>query len=195
MRSVWIRRHGGPEVLEVRESPEPVPGPGEVRVRIRAAGLTFSDIMATGVEFFQQPPGTGRLMADYFLGEDLSFVFDPPRRAVRSLENPSLFCSAALGVCDADHYSRRYRGALDNGGVHHNCGIAGQAFYLLIEGGTNRTSGQHVGGLGAANRDRAERIRDVRQLVRKYGEKPAGWTKKASPAVRMADRMVRVPLV
>ena len=110
----------------------------------------FSDIMATGVEFFQEPPGTGRLQADYFLGEDLSFVFDPPRRAVRSMENPSLFCSAALGACDPDHYSRRYRGPLDNGGVHHNSGIANQAFYLLIEGGTNRTSGRHVAGLGAA---------------------------------------------
>ncbi|HVP67239.1 MAG TPA: medium chain dehydrogenase/reductase family protein [Anaeromyxobacteraceae bacterium] len=46
MRAVWITRHGGPEVLEVRESPEPVPGPGEVRVRVRAAGLNFSDVMA-----------------------------------------------------------------------------------------------------------------------------------------------------
>lgn len=46
MRAIWIRRHGGPEVLEVRESPDPSPGAGEVRVRVRAAGLNFAELMA-----------------------------------------------------------------------------------------------------------------------------------------------------
>ncbi|HET6413295.1 MAG TPA: medium chain dehydrogenase/reductase family protein [Anaeromyxobacter sp.] len=46
MRAVWISRHGGPEVLEVRTTADPEPGPGEVRVRVRAAGLNFADIMA-----------------------------------------------------------------------------------------------------------------------------------------------------
>jgi NADPH:quinone reductase-like Zn-dependent oxidoreductase len=46
MRSVWIPRFGGPEVLEVRETADPVPGPGQVRVRVRAAGLNFSEVMA-----------------------------------------------------------------------------------------------------------------------------------------------------
>jgi NADPH:quinone reductase-like Zn-dependent oxidoreductase len=46
MRAVWITRHGGPEVLEVRESPEPIPGPGQVRIRVKAAGLNFAELMA-----------------------------------------------------------------------------------------------------------------------------------------------------
>lgn len=46
MKAVWISRHGGPEVLEVRESPDPEPGPGQVRVRVRAAGLNFAEVMA-----------------------------------------------------------------------------------------------------------------------------------------------------
>jgi NADPH:quinone reductase-like Zn-dependent oxidoreductase len=46
MRAVWIARAGGPEVLEVRETPEPAPGTGQVRVRVRAAGLNFADVMA-----------------------------------------------------------------------------------------------------------------------------------------------------
>jgi synaptic vesicle membrane protein VAT-1 len=46
MRAVWIARVGGPEVLEVRETPEPIPGPGEVRIRVRAAGLNFAEVMA-----------------------------------------------------------------------------------------------------------------------------------------------------
>src|SRR5215813_4776943 len=46
MRAVWITKHGGPEVLAVRETPDPQPGPGEVRIRVRAAGLNFAEIMA-----------------------------------------------------------------------------------------------------------------------------------------------------
>ena len=46
MRSVWITRHGGPEVLEVRDTPDPVPGPGQVRIRVKAAGLNFAELMA-----------------------------------------------------------------------------------------------------------------------------------------------------
>ena len=46
MRQVWITRKGGPEVLEVREAPDPQPGPGEVRIRVRAAGVNFADLMA-----------------------------------------------------------------------------------------------------------------------------------------------------
>src|SRR5215470_3890441 len=46
MRSVWIPRTGPPEVLEVREGPDPQPGPGEVLVRVRASGVNFADVMA-----------------------------------------------------------------------------------------------------------------------------------------------------
>jgi NADPH:quinone reductase-like Zn-dependent oxidoreductase len=46
MRAVWITRAGGPEVLEVRESPDPEPAAGEVRVRVGAAGLNFAEVMA-----------------------------------------------------------------------------------------------------------------------------------------------------
>jgi NADPH:quinone reductase-like Zn-dependent oxidoreductase len=57
MRSIWITRHGGPEVLAVRETPDPVPGPGEVRVRVKAAGLNFADVMAR-LGLYQDAPPT-----------------------------------------------------------------------------------------------------------------------------------------
>jgi thermolysin len=59
---------------------------------------------------------------------------------------------------DPDHYSKLYTGAADNGGVHHNSGIANHAFYLAVEGGTNRTSGLSVQGVGAANREKIEKV-------------------------------------
>jgi NADPH:quinone reductase-like Zn-dependent oxidoreductase len=46
MRAIWIKKFGGPEVLEVRQGPDPEPGPGEVRVSVRACGLNFAEVMA-----------------------------------------------------------------------------------------------------------------------------------------------------
>jgi synaptic vesicle membrane protein VAT-1 len=46
VRQVWITKAGAPEVLAVRESPDPVAGTGEVRVRVRASGINFADLLA-----------------------------------------------------------------------------------------------------------------------------------------------------
>ena len=46
VRQVWIPRTGGPEVLEVREAPDPEPAQGQVRIRVAAAGLNFADTLA-----------------------------------------------------------------------------------------------------------------------------------------------------
>lgn len=46
MRQVWIPTTGEPDVLEVREAPDPTPGPGEVLVEVEAAGINFADILA-----------------------------------------------------------------------------------------------------------------------------------------------------
>lgn len=45
MKAIYITRHGGPEVLEVRSAPDPAPGAGQVRVRVKASGVNFADIM------------------------------------------------------------------------------------------------------------------------------------------------------
>src|SRR4051812_31391109 len=46
MKQVWIPRIGAPEVLEVREAPDPICARDEVRVRVRFAGINFADLMA-----------------------------------------------------------------------------------------------------------------------------------------------------
>jgi NADPH:quinone reductase-like Zn-dependent oxidoreductase len=46
MRQIWITRVGAPDVLVVKEAPDPVAGTGEVRVRVRASGINFADLMA-----------------------------------------------------------------------------------------------------------------------------------------------------
>jgi len=111
-----------------------------------ALNESFSDMMGTSAEFFFQPAGSGNLKADYLIGED---VIRPG--GIRSMENPGLFG-------DPDHYSKRFQGTDDNGGVHINSGIPNQVFYLAIEGGTNRTSGLSVEGVGGANREQIEKV-------------------------------------
>jgi NADPH2:quinone reductase len=45
MKAVVITRLGGPEVLEIRDVPEPTPAAGEELVRVQAGGLNFADTM------------------------------------------------------------------------------------------------------------------------------------------------------
>lgn len=46
MRQIWIPKIGAPEVLEVRDHPDPEVRAGEVRIRVKACGVNFADIMA-----------------------------------------------------------------------------------------------------------------------------------------------------
>ncbi len=44
MKAIQIPRFGGPEVLELRDLPEPAPGPGQILVRQEAIGVNFIDV-------------------------------------------------------------------------------------------------------------------------------------------------------
>ncbi len=56
MRAVVISRYGGPEVLEVREVPEPQPRAGEILVRVEAGGVNFADLLAAQGGYPGTPP-------------------------------------------------------------------------------------------------------------------------------------------
>jgi len=79
MKAIVITRLGGPEVLELREVPEPVPNPRQVLVQVKAGGLNFADLMTSkggypgtpkpplvaGREFAGVEDGTGRRVMGY----------------------------------------------------------------------------------------------------------------------------------
>ena len=98
-----------------------------------ALNEAFSDMMGTSVEFSVRTGATGP-QANYLMGSDI-FSSDLPG-FVRSLQDP-------LSLGDPDNYAIRLRDLADNGEVHANSTIASHAFYLAIEGGTNRTSQPH----------------------------------------------------
>lgn len=87
-----------------------------------ALNEAISDIFGTLVEFEKgEDP-------DYEIGEDI-YTPDTSGDALRSMSDPSKYG-------DPDHYSVRYTGTQDNGGVHINSGIINKQAYLLSEGGT-----------------------------------------------------------
>ena len=101
-----------------------------------------SDIFAAAVEAHVD----GGVTADTWdIGEDC-WLAAP---ALRYMDSPSDDGSSL------DHYSARYTGSSDNGGVHWNSGIANHWFYLLSQGGQHHTpayrSGYSVGGIGIAD--------------------------------------------
>ena len=111
-----------------------------------ALNESYSDIVGSAVEFFFQERGTGPLRSDWLMGED---VIRPG--GLRNMANP-----AAVG--DPDHYSRRYMGTEDGGGVHTNSAISNLAYVLAIEGGPHPRTGAAVQGVGFANREQIERV-------------------------------------
>lgn len=102
-----------------------------------ALNESFSDVMATAAEWATSEPLTSncRLYAgqtecpDWWIGEDV--VLDgAPFHAFRNLATPGV-------EGQPSHYSQRYKGTADSGGVHTNSGIPNHAFYLMAEGGRN----------------------------------------------------------
>src|SRR5438445_8393282 len=58
MKALVISRLGGPQVLEIRQVPEPSAEAGQVLVKVEAAGLNFADIMTAqgGYPSTPKPP-------------------------------------------------------------------------------------------------------------------------------------------
>jgi len=46
MQALFVTRHGGPQVLELRDQPDPSPAAGEVRVCVRACSVSYADALA-----------------------------------------------------------------------------------------------------------------------------------------------------
>jgi NADPH:quinone reductase len=56
MKAIWFERLGGPEVLELRDVPEPRPGDGEVLVSVEAVGVNYRDVYERTREHYGVDP-------------------------------------------------------------------------------------------------------------------------------------------
>ncbi len=85
MRAVVLEDKGGPEVLTVRDVPEPEPGPEEVLVKVRATALNRADLLQRmgfypgppmeheipGMEFSGTVVGVGSRVAERSVGDEV----------------------------------------------------------------------------------------------------------------------------
>ena len=55
MQAIVLESHGGPEVLTLREVPDPVPGPEEIRVELVATAVNRADVLQR-MGFYPGPP-------------------------------------------------------------------------------------------------------------------------------------------
>ena len=69
MRAVVITRPGGPEVLELREVPDPVPDSTEILVRVRASALNRADLLQREGRYPPPPDAPADIPGIEFAGE------------------------------------------------------------------------------------------------------------------------------
>jgi NADPH:quinone reductase-like Zn-dependent oxidoreductase len=137
MRAVVLTGHGGPEVLEVQERPDPPVGSGEVRIAVRASGLNFADTAARvglypdapkppcvlGYEVSGEVESVGdgvtsfspgdRVVAGSRFGGQASLVSVPEAQVLPLADRLSFEQGAAIPV----NYSTAYCGLVIMGGI------------------------------------------------------------------------------
>jgi NADPH2:quinone reductase len=108
MKAVVCEAFGGPEVLALREVPDPPPpGPGEVQVRIQARGVQYVDVLmlAGKYQFRPEPPfipgneGAGEIVA---VGQGVTNL----KLGDRVMSRHRLGAFATLGNARAENCSR-----------------------------------------------------------------------------------------
>lgn len=110
MRAVFIRSHGGPEVVTFGDLPEPAPGPGEVRVAVKAAAVNHLDLWVC-----RGWPGLS-LSFPHVLGSDMAGVVDAvglgvtePRVGDAVVVNPTFACGrCARCLAGEENLCRRF---------------------------------------------------------------------------------------
>ncbi len=98
-----------------------------------ALNEAFSDMIGNTTEFYADERSLDPAAEpDWLIGEDVipAGVYGGDEAGFRDMSDPE-----ADG--DPDHYSERYTGTADNGGVHTNSGIPNHAYWLAVNGGTN----------------------------------------------------------
>ncbi|MFK7927200.1 MAG: M4 family metallopeptidase [Myxococcota bacterium] len=98
-----------------------------------ALNESYADVFGALVELDALGSGSKR----WWIGEDC-WTPGTSGDALRYMDDPTADGSSR------DHYSTRYVGTADSGGVHWNSGIPNLAFYLLVNGGSHPKSSKSV---------------------------------------------------
>ena len=155
MKAIWVTKHGGPEVLQVSDVPEPAPGRGELLLRVAAAGVNPVDtyiragaysisklpytpgfdaagvVESVGAEVTRFKKGDRVYTSHTITGAYAEYALCDPETVFLLPENVSFTQGAALGV----PYATAYRALFHKARV-----VAGET--ILVHGAS--------GGVGTA---------------------------------------------
>lgn len=114
-----------------------------------ALNESMSDVFGAMVESYSRG---GAVNGDTWKIGEQAYTPATSGDALRYMDNPHLAGNGGFTANDdPDHYTERYTGSSDSGGVHINSGIANHAFYLAAAGGTHHLSGVAVTGMGTTD--------------------------------------------
>ena len=136
MRAMVCEAFGGPEVLALRELPDPPPpGPGEVQIRIRARGVQYLDALQLAGKYQTRPeppfiPGSEAAGEVLAVGPDVTTL--KPGDRVMSRHSTGAFAeiaNAKLSTCDKVPAGM----SLEAAGVYRSA--HGTAYHALLQRG------------------------------------------------------------
>ena len=104
-RAVIYESFGGPEVLEVREVPQPHAGPGEVRVRVAAVGLNPMD---WGLALLPEAAARFGITVPSGFGYDFAGVVDEVGPGVDTFAAGDRVFGGAMGKASADYLVMKF---------------------------------------------------------------------------------------
>ncbi len=165
MIQVWIPKTGTPDVLEVRNAPDPVAGRGEVLISVEASGINFADILArqglypdapdlpavVGYEVGGRVVGIGPGVTDLAEGDRVVALtkFGGYSSMVTSSERVVFKCpegmSAEVGAAIPVNYLTAFQLLVVMGGIRHAQELGGSRMKVLVHGA--------AGGVGTAAAD------------------------------------------
>jgi NADPH:quinone reductase-like Zn-dependent oxidoreductase len=160
MKAIFFRRHGGPEVLEYGDMPDPVPGPGELVVDVHAASVNAADakLRAGGYGALSQFPcvpgrdfsgvvaALGAGVADFRVGDPVFGVCD---RGQEGAYAERLAIKAAITARKPDSLSHAQCAALALAGLTALVSIEEtlqlqRGETILIQGGAGGVAGYAI---------------------------------------------------
>lgn len=129
MRAVVLDEKGGPEVLDIREVPDPVPGPEELLVRVRSTALNRADLLQRrglypgppteieipGLEYAGVVEAVGERVRAWEVGDEVMGIVGGSAHAelLAVHERTALAVPEAVGLADAGAIPEVYLTAFD----------------------------------------------------------------------------------
>jgi putative PIG3 family NAD(P)H quinone oxidoreductase len=185
MRALTILRPGGPEVLELREVPDPVIGPEDVLVRVAASALNRADVLQRrglypappgapadipGLEFAGEVASRGALVETLQVGDRVMGIVGGGGHAekVRIHERLCLRIPPGMSFEDAAAVPEAFLTAFDalflRGGL-----IPGEAILLNAAGSGVGTAATAIATVAGARVIASSRSADKRRRLEKLG--------------------------